>query len=95
MSPRILMKIPTITRKQTNTWQYWDKIIKKKSRLPKILAETQLSASLMKVTRKAHSWTTCLTLHAQNYSQADGHRKYRWGRDERSDSLTLQYVTLV
>lgn len=77
MSPRILMKIPTITRKQTKNWQYWDKIIKKKRCLPNILAEIQLSASLMKMTRKAHSWTTYPTLHAQNYSQADGHKKYR------------------
>lgn len=56
--------------------------------MPKIWAEIQLSASLMKMNGKAYSWTTYLILHAQNHRQMATKNIGRDG-DERFDSLTL------
>lgn len=56
--------------------------------MPKIWAEIQLSASLMKMNGKAHSWTTCLILHAQNHRQM-ATKKIGRDRDEHFDSLIL------
>lgn len=56
--------------------------------MPKIWAEIQLSASLMKMNGKTHSWTTYLISHAQNYRQMATENIDRNG-GERCESLTL------